>query len=254
MSAPDSPRILILGGTAESAAIAMASVLRWGEDVSIITSLAGRTITPSAIAGEVRVGGFGGASGIRNYLRDEKILAVIDATHPFATHISENARLACEATKVPRLVFERPSWEREDGDQWHMMGSTSKAAEALPTYGQRIFLTTGRGEIAAFTPCSNIWFLVRLVDMPLEPVPLENAYVIAARGPFTVEAERALMERHKIDVLVCKASGGEMTRAKLVAARALGCPVLMISRPELLEGDRVSSVDTAVAWLSDVLT
>jgi precorrin-6A/cobalt-precorrin-6A reductase len=254
MSVPDSPKILILGGTAEAAAIAEISFLRWAEGVLVITSLAGRTIAPSAIAGELRVGGFGGAAGMVNYLRKEEISAVVDATHPFATRISENARLACEATEVPLLVFDRPAWQRKDGDQWHMMESASRAAEALPEYGQRIFLTTGRGEISAFTSCTNIWFLVRLVDMPLEPLPLENAHVIAARGPFTVEAELALMERHKIDVLVCKASGGEMTRAKLVAARELGCPVLMISRPELSEGDRVSSVDAAVTRLSEILT
>ncbi len=254
MSALEPPKILILGGTAEAAAIAQAIVSRWGEDVQVTASLAGRTLAPPAFPGAVRVGGFGGVNAMADYLRDERIAVVIDATHPFAAQISENAQAACVSAGVPRLLFDRPPWEQGDEDRWHMVESATQAATALPQFGQRAFLTIGRGELAAFATCRDTWFLVRMVDMPADSLPLAAYEVIAARGPFTAEAEQSLMERHKIDVLVCKASGGDMTRAKLLAARAIGCPVLMISRPELSDGPYARSVDAVVQWLSEVLT
>ena len=254
MLIPDRPNILILGGTADAAKLAEAAVARWGGAARIITSLAGRTQTPTGIAGELRIGGFGGAESMATYLRDAKISAVIDATHPFASQISKNAQVACDSAGVPRLLLVRPPWEAETGDQWHMMSSVEAAAEALPKFGRRAFLTIGRTELVAFSACLDIWFLVRLVGLPQTPLPLATSEVIAARGPFTVADEQDLMIRHEIDVLVCKASGGEMTRAKLEAARNLGCPVLMVARPSTPEGPRVDSVSASMDWLEHLLT
>lgn len=254
MSAPESPKVLILGGTAEAAAIAQAIVLHWGDSVRVTTSLAGRTLAPSALPGSLRVGGFGGPDAMADYLREEGIAVVIDATHPFASQISENARTACLQAKVPRLLFDRPLWQQRAEDQWHMVENAGQAAARLPEFGQRAFLTIGRGELAAFATCQDTRFLVRMVDMPTDPLPLVNCELIAARGPFTVDSEQSLMERHRIDVLVCKASGGDMTQAKLVAARALGRPVVMIARPKPSEGPTVRSVEAVMPWLLEVLT
>lgn len=254
MLAPESPKILVLGGTAEAAAIAQVIVSRWGKSVRVTTSLAGRTLAPLTLPGAVRIGGFGGAAAMADYLRDEEVAVVIDATHPFAAQISENARTACLQAAVPRLLFDRPPWQQGDEDQWHMVENSAQAAAQLAEFGSKAFLTIGRGELAAFVNCHDTWFLIRTVDMPLSSLPLPNYKVIAARGPFTVESEYSLMKRHKIDVLVCKASGGDMTKAKLEAARAMGCPVVMIARPNPLDGPRAHSVDAVVSWLSEVLT
>ena len=90
---PNSPpasrqKILILGGTAEARLLA-AQLIEEGH--SVTTSLAGRTVDPVLPDGEVRIGGFGGADGLAAYLRDEQFDRMIDATHPFARRISENA-------------------------------------------------------------------------------------------------------------------------------------------------------------------
>lgn len=254
MSTPDRPKLLILGGTRDAAVLAQETVSRWGERIVVTTSLAGRTAAPGEIVGQVRTGGFGGADGMADYLASEAITAVIDATHPFAAQISRNAEIACAQTNVPRLVLDRPEWDRVLGDQWHLAADYAQAAEMLPHLGRRAFLTTGRTGLREFATCRNVWFLVRLVDMPSAPLPLVDYQVIAARGPFTEAAERTLLERHEIDVIVCKASGGDMTRAKLDAARSLGLPVLMLTRPPLPGGHRVNSINDAVAWLEDVLT
>ncbi|MGH7060095.1 MAG: precorrin-6A/cobalt-precorrin-6A reductase, partial [Stellaceae bacterium] len=97
---------------------------------------------------------------------------------------------------------------------------------------------------------TGVRFLVRLVDPPRERLPLRFYEVVLGRGPFTLTEERHRIERHAIDVLVCKASGGPATEAKLVAARELGLPVVVVRRPAPEPGEAVESVEAALDWLA----
>jgi precorrin-6A/cobalt-precorrin-6A reductase len=248
---PDSnkPRILILGGTAEAAALALSLDAGYGDRWEVTTSLAGRTRTPAVLPGQVRSGGFGGAAALAEYLKGQKIAAVIDATHPFAAQISANAVTACEIAAVPRLVLSRPGWSPQSGDNWIEFETVEAAAEALPRFGQRAFLTIGVQELGAFAGLTDTWFLVRLIDTPPTPLPLTECQIVTGRGPFSEDGERALMEDHRIDVLVSKASGGDATAAKLAAARYLGLPALMVRRPPAPQGPTVTDVSAAVDWV-----
>lgn len=238
-------RILILGGTADAARLARALAGRDG--VEVISSLAGRTATVPELPGRVRVGGFGGAQGLAEFLRAEAIDRVVDATHPFAVRISAHAAEACAAVAVPRLMLARPDWQRQDGDCWVEVDDMESAAAALPALGRRAFLTVGNGEVAAFADVAGVWFLVRLLAP--QALPLGDYAVVVGKGPFDAQAEQALMAGHRIDVVVCKASGGAATYGKIAAARALGLPVLMVRRPALPDGARVEGIDAAVAWV-----
>lgn len=239
--------VLILGGTAEAAALSHALAARPGRRV--ITSLAGRTRATQELAGEVRSGGFGGADGLAAYLREAGIAAVIDATHPFAAEITANAVAACDAEGVPRLRLDRPAWEQVDGDTWISVADMTAAAQAAATLGERIFLATGRGGLEAFAGLKDHWFLVRLVEIAQMPLPLARYTALTGRGPFAAEDETDLLRRHAIAAVVSKNSGGTATYAKIAAARALGLPVVMIARPPLPDGPCVQTVDEAVAWL-----
>lgn len=241
------PKLLILGGTAEAAALAR----RIGGDLDIVTSLAGRMVTIPDLPGRLRIGGFGGAEGLARYLEDEKIAAVIDATHPFARHISIHAVEACQRVGVPLLTLLRPPWPKEKGDRWIVAADMAKAARQLPSLGSRVFLTIGRQELDAFRDLGNVWFLVRMIDPPSQPLP-ENWQAILGRPPFSADDEMRLMQEHKIDLLVTKASGGEATFGKIQAARQLGLPVLMIERPPTIGANRAASIDEALAWLNDL--
>lgn len=239
-------RVAILGGTGEARRLAGALVDEPG--TVVVTSLAGRVVDPLRPPGEVRIGGFGGPEGLAAWLRAERIDTVVDATHPFAARISANAVEATAAAGVPLLVLRRPGWRAEPGDDWHRVPSIDRAARAATGLGQRVFLTTGRRDLAAFTAFDG-WFLVRSVDPPAPPLP-PRVEVVLDRGPFTVDGERALMRRHRIDVLVTKDSGGAMTAAKLTAARELGIPVVMVDRPVAPDAPTVSTVAEALARLT----
>jgi precorrin-6A/cobalt-precorrin-6A reductase len=237
-------RVLILGGTSE--AVQLAEACAEVPDLEITTSLAGRTRTPCAPPGALRIGGFGGADGLERYLRAQGIDRLVDATHPFALQIGRNAVQACRAAGVPRLRLLRPPWQRQPGDRWIEVESLAEAARWLPPRA-RVFLSVGRSDLGAFAGLEQ-WFLVRTIE-PAEPC-LANARWLAERGPFRLEDEAALLREHEVDVLVTKASGGEATYAKLAAARQLGLKVIMVRRPPPPEGPMVESVAAALAWLA----
>ncbi|WP_441248901.1 cobalt-precorrin-6A reductase [Kitasatospora sp. McL0602] len=243
--------VLILGGTTE--ARRLAAELAADPALEVTSSLAGRVAEPRLPAGEVRIGGFGGASGLAAWLREQHVDALIDATHPFAEVISRNAALAAAETHVPLLALRRPSWVPVPGDDWHPVGSLHEAAAALPGLGSRVFLTTGRLGLSAFAGLTELFFLARSVDAPEAPMP-PRTEVLLDRGPFTLDGERAVLREHRIDVLVTKDSGGAATAPKLTAARELGLPVVVVRRPTPPAGlPEAPDVAAAVAWLTATL-
>jgi precorrin-6A/cobalt-precorrin-6A reductase len=245
MPAPNGrARVLILGGTAEARELAGLLAERHGGALDVVTSLAGRTASPLTPAGRVRRGGFGGAAGLARYLRRAKIDLLVDATHPFAAAISRNAQDAAARAGVPLIALERPAWTPEAGDCWIEVADAAAAAAALPGLGKRAWLTVGARDLEAFRHVPDMWFLVRRIDRPAAPLALRRHKLILGRGPFDLAGERRLIDRHRIDVLVTKASGGAATAAKLAAARAAKVAVVMIRRPESGGG---ASVNTPIA-------
>jgi precorrin-6A/cobalt-precorrin-6A reductase len=244
-------RLLILGGTGEAARLARGALARFGERLAVTSALAGRTRHPAPLAGEVRIGGFGGADGLARYLAEHEVDRLVDATHPFAAAISRAARLAAERTGVRRLVLSRPPWLRHPLDRWIEVDSIEAAARLVERVGRRAWLTVGAGAIAPFAAADGVHFLVRLIDRPHEALPLRDHEVVLGRGPFSLAEERHLLQRHAIDVIICKASGGAATEAKLIAARLLALPVIMVRRPPPEPGPAVETVEAALDWLAD---
>lgn len=244
-------RILILGGTLE--ARRLAERLRGRADVAITLSLAGRTASPAAQPVPVRIGGFGGAEGLAAYLRAERIAALIDATHPYAATISDNAARAAAAAGVRLLALRRPPWRPTGGDRWTDVADVAAAVQALGPVPRHVFLTLGRKEVAPFATAPQHHYLVRSVDPVEPPLGVPHAVYLLARGPFAEARERELLIAHAIDAIVSKNSGGEATYGKIAAARALGIEVIMLRRPPLPAVPSVASVDEAAGWLAHAL-
>nr|WP_280402486.1 cobalt-precorrin-6A reductase [Nocardia carnea] len=219
--------------------------------LEIVSSLAGRVSDPVHPGGQVRVGGFGGVDGLRNWLAAERIELVVDATHPFAATMTEHAARATADLGLPMLRLNRPGWTPGPGDRWLRVPDMHSAAKVSADTGERILLTIGRQGVGAFAGCTRPWFLIRAIDPPESALPPRHE-ILLARGPFTVNAEAELLARHRIDVLVTKDSGGDATAAKLVAARDRGIPVVVVDRPPTPDGlVEVSSVAAARTWVAE---
>ncbi len=240
------PRVLILGGTGE--ARQLAALLAERPDVIAISSLAGRTTQPTLPEGLVRIGGFGGVEGLVNYLRAEQIAAVLDATHPFATQISAHAELACRRVGVPLVALVRPPWTRAADDLWHEVPNLQAAAAFVESTRRKIFLSIGRQELRVFAGGARSSYVIRAIEPPPVPLPLHHTLILS-RGPFTLEQELMLLRDHEIDVIVSKHSGGSATYPKIVAARHLRIPVVMVMQPRKHSLPTVSSVAEALAEL-----
>jgi precorrin-6A/cobalt-precorrin-6A reductase len=246
------PRILILGGTTEARALGERLAKRGDLDVTL--SLAGRTATPVPHAVPVRVGGFGGAAGLADYLAQERIDALIDATHPYATIISENAVAAARRTGVRFMVLRRPPWTAVAGDRWIEVNDTAAAVSAIGIERRSVFVALGRNELAPFTGAPQHRYLVRSVDPVDPPLPLPDVTYVTARGPFSEADDRALLTAHGIEVVIAKNSGGPAAYGKIAAARALGIEIILLRRPPAPDGPAVASVDEALTWLDHALT
>lgn len=239
--------VLVLGGTREGRELAS---LLHAADVPVVTSLAGDVTQVRRPEGDVRIGGFGGAEGLADYLRSHAVAAAVDATHPFAAQISANAAAACTAVGVPLLRLSRPSWaQRSDAGSWHWVDSLQQAGTVAAQLGDRVMLATGRQSAAGFAGCSARYVVLRVVDPPEGPLP-PGWTVLRARGPFAFDDEVQLLRGHAIEVLVTKDSGGP-TSAKLDAAAHLGVAVVVVRRPAPPAGvDCVSTVTDAAAWVT----
>jgi precorrin-6A/cobalt-precorrin-6A reductase len=237
-------RILILGGTSDARVLA-AELIAAGYQT--VTSLAGVTEAPVIPAGEVRRGGFGGEEGLYTYLESGNFVAVADATHPFAAQISQHGFSAALRAGIPYLRLEREPWAPAAADHWIGVPTIAGAVAALPS-GARVLLTIGRKEIAPFLARSDISGVARMIEKPALPMP-SDWQLILARPPFSLGDERKLLHDHHISYLVTKNAGGVQTEAKLLAARVLHLPVIMIARPDKPKGQTFASAPALVAAL-----
>ena len=237
--------MLLLGGTTEASRLAQA-LAQAGVDA--VFSYAGRTDAPIAQPLPTRVGGFGGVAGLQAFLQAERISHVVDATHPFAAQMSSNAVQASAAAGVPLLALERSAWQSQGGDVWKHVADIDAAVQALPAEPARVFLAIGKQNLSPFLACAQHWYLLRLVD-PVLDLPAARGHVVLDRGPFTLQGDRALLQAHGITHIVSKNSGGAGAEAKLVAARELGLPVILIDRPHIPSRHTVGSVPEVLRWL-----
>lgn len=238
--------VLLLGGTTEASALAR---LLAAQDIATTLSYAGRTDNPRAQPVPVRVGGFGGVAGLARYLREHGVTHLVDATHPFAATMSAHAVEAARLAGVAHVALTRPAWQPAPGDRWTRIADIDAAVAALAGPSRRVMLALGRMHVAMFAAQPQHHYLLRFVDAPMQPPSLPHHSLIVDRGPFTAAGDSALMQAHAIDLVVCKNAGGTGAEAKLIAARNLGLPVLMIDRPAIPGRTELFHPEDVLEWL-----
>ncbi|SLN10908.1 Precorrin-6A reductase [Pseudoruegeria aquimaris] len=244
-------KLLLLAGTGE--ARRLAERLSTCGGIEVIASLSGATRSPAPLPVPTRSGGFGGEGGQIKFIQKNGIGAVVDATHPFAHRISARSAALCAKLQIPYLQLLRPEWRAEPGDRWVQVGSGREAPAHIPP-GARVFLAVGRQTLTEFESLTACHLICRQIDPPEGAFPFPNGEYHVGRPPFSVAQEEALFRRLRIDWLAVKNAGGEASRTKLVAARNLGLPVLMLARPPQPDAERVETVDAALGWIRGRMT
>ena len=124
----------------------------------------------------------------------------------------------------------------------------AEVAKFSAIQGKRVFLSSGTQGLQSLAKLKNVWFLVRLITKPDELLPLPNHKVIIDTPPFVEEQEIALLEEHKIDLMVSKHSGGSLP-AKITAATKLKIPIILIHQPPPPVGRKTTCIEEALVWL-----
>lgn len=240
--------LLLLAGTGEARRLA------WGladSGLSVRATMAGATRHPEALPIPTDVGGFGGEEGFRTYLRTHKITAVLDATHPFATRITERTAQICQTDGIPYCHVLRPGWAQGPHDRWTRISTPAECAKHIPIDAV-VFLATGRQTLADYANLEGRRVLARVIDPPTAPFPFEGGEFVIGRPPFPAEKETALFRALGVTHLVSKDAGSPAGRGKLDAARDLGLPVILLDRKAPPEATRVSTVGEAMAWVKNL--
>lgn len=221
-------KLLILGGT--SAAKTLACKLH-ARGVEVVYSIAGLVRQPD-LPCEIISGGFSIRGGLSRYLVENNITAVLDATHPFASKMSQTASEVTEQLQIPLWCYQRPDWVATTEDDWTFFENWDDLLRGLAPF-RSVFLTQGQLSESMLVALHNnrkTWqkFIQRTAVEPKHSIPdwMESLKGI---GPFTLNAELSLLEKHKIDVIVSKHSGGHIP-AKLVAARTRKIPILLLQK------------------------
>jgi len=237
-------KLLLLGGTADGRKLA---ALLHEQGIEVIYSIAGLVRKPPLDC-QIISGGFSQHGGLVSYLQQEKITAVLDVTHPYAQQMSSTAQAVCESLNLPYWRFHRQAWQAECGDDWRGYTDNVELIHLLKkalTTETNILFSIGQldaellqllADLVKRTAEQGITLrlIVRTAVAPKIPL-LADMHWLKAIGPFYFDDEKALLQQHKISLMVSKNSGGDSTYPKLVAARQLQIPVFMQTRPELAD-------------------
>ncbi|MDX6749601.1 precorrin-6A/cobalt-precorrin-6A reductase [Geminicoccaceae bacterium 1502E] len=242
------PRVLVLGGTPEAATVTAG--LRARRLAQPVGSLPSPEPAPAPPPGTLLVGDEGGTQRLARYLALHRIAALVDATHPFAMRLAAGAAAACRLAGVPRFKVERAPWPPLAGAPPLEVDSVEEGVRLLPSSARRVLAAVGRRDLACLAGAAPVRFVIRTPDRP-PPLP-GNVLWLWGQPSCDAAVEAAFLGTLGIDALLLRETGGGEGFGKLLAARLLARPVVMIRRPTPPSGPRGTPAE-CLAWLGRLL-
>lgn len=228
-------RVLIFSGTADGRTLS-AELADMGISVTVSVATEYGAEEEGVHKGVKVISGKRPPEEIAEMLKDYD--CCIDATHPFATHISRSIIWACEKAGVPHMRLGRQESAIESSDKVIYVSSIDEAVEWLMDKPGNIMITTGAKELAKYAPLGGDRLFPRVLPMVSSLESCENAGVprhniIAMQGPFGEEVNIALLHQFNVSYMVTKDSGkaGGFDE-KASAAEKAGVVLVIIKRPE----------------------
>ncbi|MDD2557680.1 MAG: precorrin-6A reductase [Desulfuromonas sp.] len=252
----DRPHVLLLGGTSETAPLALKLVA--ARCRVLVSTATDATLNVGEHSDIRRRCGRLNAIQLEELMRLEQVAAIIDATHPYASEVQQAAQNAATATQLPYLRYQRqalldaidaietngvndisynPGWIHAT-DHTHAAAIATQLAKESK---RGILLTTGSRHLAPYVTAAQrdqVRLFARVLDHSDSSAACDQAGLpvsrrITGRGPFTLEQNRTLIQQHQIGILVTKDSGRAGGVAeKLEAARLERCQLIVVQRPE----------------------
>ncbi len=256
------PSIWLIGGTRESRELAQLLALEHLPCTISVTTEAARSLYPSDPMLQVWVGQLDG-DRISNFLTSHQIVAILDASHPYATQISQLAIITATKYSLSYLRYERASvidshfigTPSIKNDSILSLSSFETLIEGNYLAGERVLLTTGYRTLSLFQPWqehSHLYARVLPAVASLEAALAAGFTpdrLLAIRPPISLELERALWQQWQITLVVSKASGtpgGEPSKRQL--AKELGIQLILIDRPTITYPHQTDDISLAVAF------
>lgn len=248
--------ILLLGGTSDAAPLADALAER-GYRVLVSTA----TEIPLAVGSHPEIERRHGRldeSEMVALIRERRIRALVDATHPYAAQVKALARRAAHVTGIPYFTLTRPGIAAPvEGLQW--AADHREAAVIAFRSGKPVLLTIGSSNLGFYAMearRSGVPLMARVLPHPesieaCRVAGISNNRIISGRGPFSVDENRQHIRKFGIGTLVTKDSGAAGgVPEKMEAAKQEGCRVVVVSRPLQSSEDAFSNIESLVRELS----
>ena len=177
---------------------------------------------------------------MEEFIRNQGIHLVIDATHPHARLVSEEIQEACGRTGVRLERCLRAEGEQNKARDWVEVDSIQEAVSFLSSVSGVIFATTGSKELEALCQIPDYQKRVYARVLPTsnvlkkcEKLGITGSHLIAMQGPFSTEMNTLFLRETKAEWLLTKDSGrAGGFQEKVEAARENGTRVVVIRRPE----------------------
>ena len=246
--------IWLIGGTSESAAIADRLAERQLACIVTVTTEAAKALYPRCAGVNVKVGQLESGE-IERLLEAESIMAIVDASHPYAVAISSQAIAAALQKDIPYLRYERPRLDPDSAASVIELDSFSTLINGNCLHSQRVLLTVGYKSLPQFQPWQDrtILFARILPSVRSFEVASQAGFssdrLIALRPPVSAEVEKALWQQWAISLVVTKASGAAGGEAiKRSVAAELGIPLIAIARPKVNYPQQTDDLEDVLAF------
>ncbi len=194
-------------------------------------------------------------AAIEELIRARGVTHVIDATHPYATEVTENIRRACESCGTTLLRISRESTTLPDDAV--AVDSPEEAVALLNQTDEKVLLATGSKSLPVFAGVKNARerLFVRVlptaeVIAKCEQLGFDTRHIIAMQGPFSAEMNEQILRMTGAKTIVTK-DGGENggMEEKLIAAKNVGARVIVIRPPRVDEAAAATGLAEALLWM-----